>query len=331
MPLGEGERMGASAKVRRSGRLFVGGILLVSALLSRSILADEVWVAPTYQADLGGFGISSNSLWPVTAIGVVRLAWGVPNNLQAFQSAKVAIIPHAPGGAANLNIFICSAANADAVAGSCAGPFAHPFVCVANKLTEVDISADVAPRLGVPGATYVAVLAYTTPTTGTDHIVGMRFSYSSASAAAPSGMVAFFAGAACPSGWDEYTTARGRVIVGLPAGGASEGTLGTGLGNLAARTITDVPSHTHTIDPPATTTSGNGAHTHTLDVFPNGASGFTQPLSTRGESRNGVPSTNSAGGHAHTVDVGPFSSGSTGAAAVDVSMPYVQLIACRKS
>ena len=34
-----------------------------------------------------------------------------------------------------------------------------------------------ASRIGVPGANYLAVLAYSTPTTTTDHIVGLRFAY----------------------------------------------------------------------------------------------------------------------------------------------------------
>ena len=34
-------------------------------------------------------------------------AWGVPDNLETFQSAKVVLIPHAPGGAATLNVIVC--------------------------------------------------------------------------------------------------------------------------------------------------------------------------------------------------------------------------------
>ena len=139
--------------------------------------ADEVWVAPTAQQDFGGLGIGSNVIWPATAAGVVRLAWSVPDNLQAFQSAKLVLIPHAPGGAATVNIFICPAEHADPVAAGCAGPFAQAFAGVANQLTEVDISAIVGPRVGVPGATYLSVVAYTMPTIATDHIVGLRFAY----------------------------------------------------------------------------------------------------------------------------------------------------------
>jgi len=34
--------------------------------------ADEMWIAPTLQQDLGGLGIASNVVWPVTVIGASR-------------------------------------------------------------------------------------------------------------------------------------------------------------------------------------------------------------------------------------------------------------------
>ena len=118
-----------------------GSICFALVCLASPASADEIWVAPTYQADLGGTGIASNGLWPVSAVGASRLAWAVPNDLQAFQHAKLVLIPHAPGGAANANL----------VTSSCAGPFVHAFVGVANQLLEVDISAEVGARVGVPG------------------------------------------------------------------------------------------------------------------------------------------------------------------------------------
>jgi hypothetical protein len=290
-------------------------------------VADDIWIAPTYQADLGGLGIGSNALWPVSAVGAVRLVWAVPNDLQTLQSSKVALIPHAPGGAADLNIIICSAANAGPVVGACVGPFTHPFVGVANRLVEVDISADIAPSLGSPGASYMTVVAFTTPTTATDHILGMRVAYDR-QPAVPAGLVGFFAGSSCPSGWSEYTTARGRVIVGLPSGGTPEGTQGVSLGDLQPRTISDVPSHSHSIDPPSSSTSTNGSHNHDIDVlgFAAGLDIVAAPVTGLAQST----STSSDGSHSHTINIGTFSSAPTGVAAVDVSMPYLQLMTCRK-
>ena len=141
--------------------------------------ADEIWVAPTAQQDLGGLGVASNAIWPATAVGAVRLAWSVPDNLETLHSAKVVLIPHtAAAGPSTLNIFVCSSKDGEVVTNNCAGPIAKPFVVgVANQLIEVEIAGFLAPFIGTPGANYLAVIAYTTPTTASDHIVGLRFGY----------------------------------------------------------------------------------------------------------------------------------------------------------
>jgi hypothetical protein len=160
------------------------GVVVAAALIvggsAVRVQAAEIWVMPTYQQDVGGLGIGSNGFWPVTAVGAVRLAWAVPADLQTFQSAKVVLIPHAPGGNANLNVLICAAKNADLVGAACAGPFAQGFTGVANQLAEVDVSGIVAARVGTAGQTYLAVVAFTTPTTVSDHFVGLRFQYEAA-------------------------------------------------------------------------------------------------------------------------------------------------------
>ena len=126
---------------RRVACVFI--LALVAVVIdARSSSADEIWVVPTFQQDTGGAGSSANVIWPVTKAGAVHLAWAVPNDL------------------------------------ACAGPFAQAFTDVSNQLVEIDISALVAPRVGTPGATYLSVVAYTSPNTATDHFVGLRFSYS---------------------------------------------------------------------------------------------------------------------------------------------------------
>jgi hypothetical protein len=162
---------------KRTMRVGVRSLVAFSVLIAftGSAAADEMWIAPTLQQDLGGLGIASNVVWPVTVVGASRFAWGVPDNLETFQGAKVVLIPHAPGGAATLNVIVCAAQNGQPVNGTCAGPIAHPFTGVANRLSEVDISADLAPRVGTAGLNNLAVVAYTSPTTTTDHFVGLRF------------------------------------------------------------------------------------------------------------------------------------------------------------
>jgi hypothetical protein len=175
----------APRRVLRATQWFIVGLALLGGLSAGSAGADEVWVAPTYQADFGGVGIGSNAIWPVSVVGAVRFAWAVPDNLQTFQSAKIVLIPHSPGGATTLNVFVCPAENASVVTAACVGPFTGPFTGVANELLEVDVSAMVGPSVGAPGLSYLAVLAFTTPTTATDHIVGLRFAYAPT---APSGV-----------------------------------------------------------------------------------------------------------------------------------------------
>ena len=70
------------------------------------------------------------------------------------------------------NVLVCRAETSDLVGAACTGPIAYPFVGVANRLIEVDVSTSVAPQVGTAGATYIAVLAYTAPTTTIEHIVG---------------------------------------------------------------------------------------------------------------------------------------------------------------
>lgn len=155
--------------------VFLCGLVLAGAAAPAA--GNEIWVAPTMQQDVGGFGIGSNVAWPVTAAGAVRLAWGVPEDLQSFTRARLVLIPHAPGGAATLSVYVCAANSGDMVAAACTGPVNHPFTGVANQLLEVDITAAIAPQVGLAGTNHLAVVAYTTPTTATDHIVGLRFAY----------------------------------------------------------------------------------------------------------------------------------------------------------
>jgi hypothetical protein len=151
-------------------RIAVAVVLL--ALAAADARANEIWVAPSYQQDVGGLGIGSNVIWPVTPAGVVRLAFAVPNDLQSFQSARVALIPGAPGGTSNLSVYVCRAKHADLVAAACTGPIALPFTGVPNQMTEIDISAAIAPHVGAAGVNHLAVVAWTNPTIATDHFVG---------------------------------------------------------------------------------------------------------------------------------------------------------------
>lgn len=105
------------------------------------------------------------------------------------------------------------------------------------------------------------------------------------------GMIAFFPGG-CPSGWTEYTALRGRVPLAIAPGAAVGTGVGTPLAANGQRTITQVPAHTHGVNPPSTA-SGNQSADHTHPVDP--------PNTT---------STGQSADHSHSVD--PPSTGSSG-------------------
>ena len=155
----------------------IWAVCALAAGLSAPAHADEIWVAPTSQQDLGGLGIGIDTTWPATQSGAVRLAWAIPADLQAFQGAKLLLIPSASSPTPVLSFYLCPAAANQNISANCAGPFAKSFTSTANQLVEIDISGPVAAHLGTPGASYLSVLAFTSPTTATDHIVGLRFAY----------------------------------------------------------------------------------------------------------------------------------------------------------
>ena len=65
--------------------------------------------------------------------------------------------------------------------------------------------------------------------------------------AVPAGLISPFTGA-CPSGWSEFTAARGFAVVGTPSGGTNAGTRGSALTDLQDKGHTHPgPSHFHTL------------------------------------------------------------------------------------
>jgi len=217
--------------MNRIGALFTRAVSVICITLSWAapLSAQEIWIAPTYQADLGGLGIGTNVVWPVSPLGVARLAFGVPNDLQTFQSAKIAVIPSVPIASSTAVVYVCAASNSDLVGASCTGPSNFPFSGLANQLVEVDISTAVGPRVGLPGQNYLAVLAFTTPSTASDHFLGMRFAYTAtAGSTGPTGAT----GATGATGPRGATGATGPNGVTGPTGatGATGNTGATGTG-----------------------------------------------------------------------------------------------------
>ena len=113
----------------------------------------------------------------------------------------------------------------------------------------------------------------------------------------PSGMIVFFAGA-CPSGFTEYTALRGRTLMGSASANAGE-SVGNALNSGGIRSITQVPSHVHVVDPPASSSADAGSHKHSVDP-PSTSSDSTGAHQHSVDPPN--TSTNSTGNHSHNVD-----------------------------
>ena len=65
----------------------------------------------------------------------------------------------------------------------------------------------------------------------------------------PQGAVMAFDMKECPSGWEHLAEASGRVIVGLHDKGALKHLVGSALSDKAERSISEVPSHSHKVNP----------------------------------------------------------------------------------
>lgn len=114
--------------------------------------------------------------------------------------------------------------------------------------------------------------------------------------------------------WSQF--GNGRVMVGIDTGDTDFGTLGATPG---AKTVTlseaQIPSHTHTIDPPSTGTSTNGSHTHNFDrdvAFTDNSTRRTGPANPQQAYGFGNGFILPSGAHSHTVDIPSFTSGTTG-------------------
>jgi len=146
-------------------------------------------------------------------------------------------------------------------------------------------------------------------------------------ASIPAGMIMAWAGA-CPSGWSEYTAARGRYVVGVPAGGTVEAVMGTALSNQENR---DVAQHRHNLV--------MDSHTHSGGTF-NHNHGYLNASSTAAAAGGSIPSSGSTLTTQSTPILANTYSSEPSPITVTISAygsisgtsaPYIQLTLCRKN
>ncbi|OGR62930.1 MAG: hypothetical protein A2X31_04120 [Elusimicrobia bacterium GWB2_63_22] len=161
----------------------------------------------------------------------------------------------------------------------------------------------------------------------------------------PAGAIILWAGAACPTGWGEYTTARGRFLVGVPSGGAVQGTWGTAnssgealnftpSGTNAAPTFSAGDTNTVLGHDHSGATGTENAHTHGIATGATyavtGAATAANTGTTGGGSAHGH-TIGTDGSHQHTVTGTVSAPAFTGTSGTLDDVPYIQLMLCVKS
>jgi len=108
----------------------------------------------------------------------------------------------------------------------------------------------------------------------------------------------------------------GRVLVGIDGSQSEFNSIGeTGGSKTHTLTTSQIPSHTHSVNPPSTTTSSNGSHNHTYQANKDG--GVSESTDNRnGPNEQPAPAstftTSTVGDHTHTLNIPSFTSGSSG-------------------
>jgi microcystin-dependent protein len=177
------------------------------------------------------------------------------------------------------------------------------------------------------------------------------------SAISPTGSIVQYGGSSAPTGWllcdgsavnrttyaalfavvgttygsgDGSTTFnvpnfKGRVAVGRDSGQTEFDVLGeTGGAKTHTLSTAEMPSHTHSVDPPATATDSQGHHTHQVEAQWGSSGGSWGLTEASGKSSNGQLDTYGAGAHTHTVNIGAFASASAGSGSAHNNLqPYI--------
>ena len=130
----------------------------------------------------------------------------------------------------------------------------------------------------------------------------------------PSGIMIFYNGTSCPSGYSAVEAMRGRYLVALVSGGTLENTVGTALTNSEDR---EVGRHNHG---DSFSVSSGGSHSHGgLGLRAGGSSSAASGGGSCGYSNT---NTGSAGSHGHSISGSISNEGTTDS----TNAPYIQYL-----
>ena len=156
----------------------------------------------------------------------------------------------------------------------------------------------------------------------------------------PSNLIVFSSTGTCQTGFTEFTAARGFAIVGMPAGGTSQGTVGSAFTNLENRSHNhsvpglNIPALNHPLAFASMSVDGDHAHSLATDgpsstnTFDDVDPSFNWASTTH---IHGA-SMSTPGGHSHggSMSGGTTGTGTAGNASTTNVMSYIQVIACKK-
>lgn len=146
----------------------------------------------------------------------------------------------------------------------------------------------------------------------------------------PAGVIIFWNGTSCPDGWTEYTALRGYSPKGLPASGTLNGVAPASHPGIAAGSGYFpglVVAHTHGVGSLAS--SFDGSHTHGVGSNWDGGGSGVWPQTGDDPGATYSVASGGDGGHSHTMLSGATGSPSA-VGGTDVTMPYIQYLACQK-
>jgi len=202
-------------------------------------------------------------------------------------------------------------------------------------------SAEATAKYSFGGLLYAFPSSHAAKILANDGSGTLTWSADAGTDAVPSGVIAYTINGSCPSGWTEFTDARGRYIVGLVSGGTLDTPVGTALSNTENRLA---GQHLHTATVPVTVLGGthnhgvsDSGHAHTgmriagYEVRCDVSCPTVGPVDTNGQT-NSSSSTISVNNNTSGISpsIGGFTLDASGTGSY-TNAPYVQLMACVKS